>query len=287
MTLSLAAVFIPVLFMGGILGRLLHEFAVTIMTAVLVSGLVSLTLTPMLCSRFVRPPAQAHHGSVYAVTQRFFDGMLHVYERSLRFVLRHRLATLVVTLLVLVATVYLFVKIPKGLLPQRGHRPDLHRHGGRPGRFLRGHARASDGADEPPGSGNTNILNYTSSIGAGGPSASPNSGRMFIRLKPRSTGRPHVDQIIQQLRGQVERRSRDQRLSAEPAAHPHRRHVHQEPVPVHPPGSGPAGTLPLGAGGANQHGCAARLPGRHHRPADHLAAGSWWRSTATKPARWG
>src|SRR5207244_3077672 len=79
MTLSLAAVFIPVLFMSGILGRLLHEFAVTIMAAVLVSGFVSLTLTPMLCSRFVKPPGEAKHGSIYAASQRFFVGLLAVY----------------------------------------------------------------------------------------------------------------------------------------------------------------------------------------------------------------
>src|SRR5436309_3814933 len=94
MTLSLAAVFIPVLFMGGMVGRLLHEFAVTIAVAVLVSGFVSLTLTPMLCSRFVKPPAEAQHGRVYAASQRFFDGMLHAYDRSLQLVLRHRRLTI-------------------------------------------------------------------------------------------------------------------------------------------------------------------------------------------------
>src|SRR5512136_1087850 len=95
MTLSLAAVFIPVLFMGGILGRLLHEFAVTIGVAILVSGFVSLTLTHMLSSRFLRPPSEIKHGRLYAVSERFFKGMLHVYEWSLQRVLTHRLATLV------------------------------------------------------------------------------------------------------------------------------------------------------------------------------------------------
>src|SRR5207249_7017808 len=100
MTLSLAAVFLPVLFMSGILGRLLHEFAVTIMVAVLVSGFVSLTLTPMLCSRFVKPPALQKHGRIYAATQRFFDGMLALYERTLKLVLRHRAATMFISLIV-------------------------------------------------------------------------------------------------------------------------------------------------------------------------------------------
>src|SRR5467141_3281200 len=102
MTLSLAAVFIPVLFMSGILGRLLHEFAVTIMVAVLVSGFVSLTLTPMLCSRFVKPPNH-NHGLVYAASQRFFDAMLGIYDRSLKFVLSHPGSTLFVSFIVLIA----------------------------------------------------------------------------------------------------------------------------------------------------------------------------------------
>src|SRR5438094_343791 len=97
MTLSLAAVFIPVLFMSGILGRLLHEFAVTIMVAVLVSGFVSLTLTPMLCSRFVKPPSEAKHGPIYAASQRFFDGLLGIYDRTLQFVLRHGRSTMLVS----------------------------------------------------------------------------------------------------------------------------------------------------------------------------------------------
>ena len=93
MTLSLAAVFIPVLFMPGILGRLFHEFAVTICVAILISGFVSLSLTPMLCSRFLRPPAEERHGRLYAASERFFDALLRLYERSLQWVLRHRLAT--------------------------------------------------------------------------------------------------------------------------------------------------------------------------------------------------
>ncbi|MGD0696700.1 MAG: efflux RND transporter permease subunit [Terriglobia bacterium] len=116
MTLSLAAVFIPVLFLAGILGRLLHEFAVTIATAVLVSGFVSLTLTPMLCSRFVRPPASERHGWLYMAFERVFKGMLKTYDWSLRGVLRHRFATLLASIVVLVATLYLFFQIPKGFL---------------------------------------------------------------------------------------------------------------------------------------------------------------------------
>lgn len=117
MTLSLAAVFIPVLFMPGILGRLFHEFAVTICIAILISGVVSLSLTPMLCSRFLRPSAEAHHGRFYAATERVFDGMARLYERSLQWVLGHRPATMAASLVILVATAYLFVRAPKGFIP--------------------------------------------------------------------------------------------------------------------------------------------------------------------------
>src|SRR5436190_3950649 len=116
MTLSLAAVFIPVLFMGGVVGRLLHEFASVIGIAVIVSGVVSLTLTPMLCSRFLRPPG-ASHGPVYRASERVFDGMLRTYRRTLEATLRHPAAMIVVFVATLVATVGLFMVISKGFIP--------------------------------------------------------------------------------------------------------------------------------------------------------------------------
>jgi len=199
MTLSLAAVFIPVLFMGGILGRLLHEFAVTIATAVLVSGFVALSLTPMLCSRFVRAPGTIRHGRAYAATQLFFDGLLRAYSASLRQVMRHRRLTMVVSAAVLAGTVYLFIAIPKGFFPSQDigqifavteAAQDISFEA------MRDHQLALMRIlDEDP-----NVLNYSSSIGAGGPNATGNNGRMMLRLKPRSSGRPHVDEVIQQLR---------------------------------------------------------------------------------------
>ena len=117
MTLSLAAVFIPVLFMGGLLGRLLHEFSVTIMCAVIVSGVVSLTLTPMLSSRFLRPPKEQEHGHLYLLFERGFQLIQRAYDWSLKSVLRHRFATLMASLVIVVLTVYLFMQIPKGFLP--------------------------------------------------------------------------------------------------------------------------------------------------------------------------
>src|SRR6266567_1098582 len=119
MTLSLAAVFIPVLFMSGILGRLFREFSVTICVAILISGLVSVTLTPMLCSRFLRSPEHQKRSWFYRTTERFFDGMLHWYDRTLKVALRFRAVTMLASAAVLVATLVMFVKIPKGFIPDQ------------------------------------------------------------------------------------------------------------------------------------------------------------------------
>src|SRR5206468_10780809 len=112
MTFSLAAVFIPMLFMGGVLGRLYKEFAVTICVAILISGVVSVTLTPMLCSRLLRTPEEQRRSRFYKVTERFFDSMLRVYDISLQWGLRHRPATMLSSGLTLAAPPYLYVRIP-------------------------------------------------------------------------------------------------------------------------------------------------------------------------------
>ncbi|HVZ17283.1 MAG TPA: efflux RND transporter permease subunit [Terriglobales bacterium] len=117
MTMSLIAVFIPILFMGGIIGRLLHEFAVVITVAILVSGIVSLTLTPMLCSRFLRPPSHSNHGRLYNATERMFDLALGFYERTLKIVLRHKFATLMVSIGVIVLTGFLYKIVQTGFIP--------------------------------------------------------------------------------------------------------------------------------------------------------------------------
>ena len=199
MTLSLVAVFIPVLFMGGIVGRLLSEFAVTIAVAILVSGVVSLSLTPMMCSRFLRPRGAVHHGHVHAVSERFFAGMLQVYEWGLRRVLRYRFLTMVASAAVLVATVYLFRIMPTGFLPNE----DTSR--------LSGQTEAAEGtsfeamvryqqamasvvqADE-------NVAAFMSSAGGGGRTMGTNAGSMFIRLKPRDQRKLSADEVVQELR---------------------------------------------------------------------------------------
>src|SRR5207249_2575532 len=117
MTLSLVAVFIPVLFMGGIVGRLLHEFAVTIGVAILVSGFVSISLTPMLCSLFLKPQHAQRHGRIYNATERVFEAWRRLYDRTLWTVLRFRAVTMAVSIVLLGATIYLFTIVPKGFLP--------------------------------------------------------------------------------------------------------------------------------------------------------------------------
>jgi hydrophobic/amphiphilic exporter-1 (mainly G- bacteria), HAE1 family len=117
MTLSLAAVFIPVLFMGGVVGRLMHEFAVTIAAAILVSGFVSLTLTPMLCSRFLEAPHAIRHGRIYNAIERMFDFWLRSYSWTLRQTIRFKGLTMAVLVLLVAGTAYLFTVIPTGFIP--------------------------------------------------------------------------------------------------------------------------------------------------------------------------
>ena len=200
MTLSLAAVFIPVLFMGGILGRLLHEFAVTIGAAILVSGFVSLTLTPMLSSRFLRPPHAEKHGRLFMAFERVHDVMVHVYDVSLQFVLRHRPAMMLLSFILLVVTAQMFVKIPKGFLPSEDTGSIFVFTEAAEGisyEAMVAHQRqlAAIVMQDP------NVDNVMSSVGGGSASisANTNQGRIFIRLKLRSM-RPHVDQIIEELR---------------------------------------------------------------------------------------
>jgi HAE1 family hydrophobic/amphiphilic exporter-1 len=201
MTLSLAAAFIPVLFMGGILGRLLNEFAVTIAAAILVSGFVSLTLTPMLCSRYLKPPKAERHGRLYLFTERFFEGMLRLYDVTLKAVLRRPRATLIASLVLLIVTAYLFVAIPKGFLPSEDQGTIFAFTEASQGisfDAMMQHQQAVGAVVRQ----NPYIKSYFSAIGASRHSPAANNGRIFMQLKPRDQ-RPHVDEIIKQLRGQV------------------------------------------------------------------------------------
>ncbi|HZS44396.1 MAG TPA: multidrug efflux RND transporter permease subunit [Blastocatellia bacterium] len=200
MTLSLAAVFIPVLFMGGLIGRLLHEFAITIGVSILVSGFVSLSLTPMLCSLFLR--GHDHHkkpGRFYAASERVFDGILKAYDATLKVVLRHRLTTMVVSVALLVATIFLFSKVPMGFLPSDDTGQVFGVTEAAQGISFEAMAEhqqelAKIVAQDP------NVADFMSSIGASGSNAAGNSGRIFMRLKPRDQRALSADQIIEELR---------------------------------------------------------------------------------------
>jgi len=197
MTVSLAAVFIPVLFMGGVVGRLLHEFAVVIGVAVIVSGVVSLTLTPMLCSRFLRPP-HAGHSRLYRASERVFDGMLHVYDVTLRWTLRHGRFTMAVLVFTFALTGYLFTVIPKGFIPTEDNGTIFaFTEAAQDVSFesMMAHQRAvADVVRQQP-----YVAQFMSFIGASGSSTVANNGRIFIRLKPRAERRP-VEELIAELR---------------------------------------------------------------------------------------
>jgi HAE1 family hydrophobic/amphiphilic exporter-1 len=195
MTISLAAVFIPVLFMGGMLGRLLQEFAVVIAVAILISGAVSLSLTPLLCSRFLRPHSHKH-GFIFNASEKVFQAILWLYEVGLRWALRHGLVMLFLSVLVLGGTGYLFYTMPKGFLPNEDNGilninteaaegisfEDLSRH----------QQAVAEVVRQDP-----DVESFMSNAGARG---SANSGYLTVRLKPRDQRKSSAEQVIQRLR---------------------------------------------------------------------------------------
>jgi len=202
MTISLVAVFIPVLFMAGMLGRMLHEFAVTITFAILISGVVSLTLTPMLCSRFLKPHGEQRHSRLYNVMERFFDNMLHLYERTLTRVLQYRRTVMAVTLVMTVITVVLFKFMSWGLFPPDDIGALNAITEGAQGisfeELKRKQQRLVEIVLQEP-----DVEAFMSSVGAVGSRVGGNSGGMFIKLRPRHERKLNADQIIQKLRPKV------------------------------------------------------------------------------------
>jgi HAE1 family hydrophobic/amphiphilic exporter-1 len=198
MTVSLVAVFIPVLFMGGIVGRLLREFAVTISVAILVSGLVSITLTPMLCAILLRGHG-ARHGWLYRFTERGYNLMARAYDRTLRLTLRLKLLTLLLTIAMIGGTAYYLVVLPKGFLPNEDTRQIYINTEGAQGisfeQLVASQRQVAEivRLDE-------NVEAFTSSMGISGPTLTGNAGRMFIRLKPRSERKLSADEVAAQLR---------------------------------------------------------------------------------------
>ncbi len=201
MTLSLTAVFIPVLFMEGIIGRLFHEFAVVIMVAILTSGFVSLSLTPMLCSRFLKPPTERHN-ALYRSTERIFDGLRDFYRWTLSGVLRHRLAMVFVFVGTLVATGFLYTRLPVGFIPnqdtgQLSATVEMPQEASFDAMVRTQSAAAKVVLDDP----NIDGIFSSVSAGGGGPGGGAgNSGRLMMRLKPRDQRALTPEQIIQELR---------------------------------------------------------------------------------------
>ncbi len=200
-SISLIAVFIPILLMGGFVGRLFREFAVTLSVAILISLLVSLTLTPMMCARLLRTPGEEQHGILYRVSERGFNLVLRVYGRSLQWVLRHQPLTFSVTLATIVVTVYLYIAIPKGFFPQT----DVGTITGQiqadqASSFQAMRARvllaANTVAQDPA------VENVIAFMGGGG---ALNSGRMFITLRPPKERKLTADQVIGRLRPRLAR----------------------------------------------------------------------------------
>ena len=193
MTLSLAAVFIPILFMGGIVGRLMHEFAVTIASAILVSGLVSLTLTPMLCSRFLKPPHSVRHGRLYNIIESMFDSWLRLYGWTLKGSIRFKGTTMVVSALLLVGTIYLYRIVPTGFIPSvdagqlSGQIEAMQGIGFDAMVAHQKEVMAILAQDE-------NVASFTSNVGGFG------GGRLNVDLKPREERKLSADQVIDELR---------------------------------------------------------------------------------------
>lgn len=205
MTLSLVAVFIPMLFMSGLLGRLFHEFAVTIAVSILVSGFVSLTLTPMLCSRFLRPINHSRQSRLYRASERVFDWFLAQYEWSLKQALKFHRTTMILSVAMFFVTVALLVVIPKGFIPsedtgkitgvtqaaQDASFDALVKHQQEVVNVIR--------QDPNVDAVNSNIGGGASATGSGGGTPS-NTGSLFIRLKPRDQRHLNADEIVQALR---------------------------------------------------------------------------------------
>lgn len=196
MTLSLVAVFVPILFMGGMIGRLFREFAVTLSVAILVSLVLSLTATPMMCARVLRSEQGQPHGWCYRVSARFFESMHAGYARSLSWILRHPRGTLAFTLATMVLSVYLYTVIPKGFFPQQDT-----------GRMFGSIQAAQDISFQAMGEKLTEVVGIIQSdpavetvTGFIGGSGSTNSGRMYITLKPLQERLIGVDQVIARLR---------------------------------------------------------------------------------------
>ncbi|MCX6905439.1 MAG: multidrug efflux RND transporter permease subunit [Verrucomicrobia bacterium] len=203
LSFSLIAVFIPLIFMTGIVGRLFREFAITLSAAVAVSAFVSLTLTPMMCARLLKAEDKSKHGRLYLATDRMFQGLLGAYDRSLQWVLRHQPFTLMVAIVTMAATVWLYVIVPKGLLPQQDTGliigvTDSAQSISFKAMVERQRSIAEIVRQDP------DVVSVASFVGAGTVNATVNSGRLYVNLKPRDRRKASASEIIDRLRAATE-----------------------------------------------------------------------------------
>jgi multidrug efflux pump subunit AcrB len=199
LSFSLIAVFIPLIFMTGIVGRLFREFAITLSAAVAVSAIISLTLTPMMCARLLKSEAETKHGRLYLLTDRMFQGLLDAYDRSLQWVLRHQAFTFGVAVVTMIATIWLYIIIPKGLLPQQDTGLIIGvTDSAQSISFKEMVTRQRAIADIVRR--DSNVVSVASFVGAGTVNATVNSGRLYINLKPRDSRTASAGQIIDRLR---------------------------------------------------------------------------------------
>jgi multidrug efflux pump len=203
-SISLVAVFIPLLFMGGIIGRQFHEFSVTLSVAILVSAVVSLTLTPMLCSRLLREEkSDQPRGWFYRATEKMLSGLINIYSSSLRWVLRHSFLMLIVTAVTICLTVWLYTIVPKGFFPQQDTGlimgiTEAAQDISFDAMVLKQNQVTEIVKNDPA------VASVTSAVGSGG-GGSLNTGRMFITLKPRKDRDLNATQVVARIRGKTAR----------------------------------------------------------------------------------
>ncbi len=273
-TFSLIAVFIPVLLMGGMVGRVFREFAVSIAVAIIVSGFVSLTLTPMLCARVLKGHQPGHEEKQNFVLRAFealFERMRGAYEWSLDRVLAFKSIMLAVTLVTIAGTIWLYIIVPKGFFPTEdtGYMigitegntdiafPEMVAH----------QRKVADIVRKDPA-----VAYINSTVGAGGPNSLPNSGRMLVALKPRDE-RGSQQSIIARLRREANIIPWHRNLLPADPEHQSRRQAGQEPVSIHAAIQRHRGALSRRARIARQDRPAARTARRHHRSLCEESAG--------------
>ena len=269
-TLSLVAAFIPLLLMGGIVGRLFREFAVTVTMAILLSGAIALTLTPVMCAQFLKRETRAERGPG-RWAEAGFNALLHGYDRGLRFVLRHQFPALLLTIALLFLSVALYVVVPKGFFPQQDTG------------FIYGEA---DGSEDISFAGmrrlteqlrdvirqDPAVASVGTFLGATGGNASENAARLMIQLKPYDRRDVNADQVIARLRQRRGASRRHQVLHAGGTGYQCRRPDVAHAVSIHADRHQQRRTQPLGTARVAAHGGAARFAGRGVGPTDRRVA---------------